>query len=154
ICTLTRQQALGLWKVDVWGRQRLILSDADLLAGQSTLDLCSSSNPEPHLSMFPNVEGGLFGPNGQLEAGADGRFTDYRVVLPAREGPLEVTGASAARATVRLPQDALRGVAEVILAIRYRGDVGYASIDGALISDNFANGAPWEIGLRRFETQA
>ena len=31
--------------------------------------------------------------------------------------------------------------------------MGYASIDGRLLNDNFANGAPWEIGLRRFESQ-
>jgi beta-galactosidase len=153
ICTLTRQQALGLWKVEAWGRQRIILSDADLLVGQGTLDL-RSADSELHLSLFPGVDGDLFGPNGQLEGVADGLFTDYRVALPAKDVALDIRRVGAGQAIVRLPHDALHGIADVILAIRYRGDVAYASIDGALLSDNFANGAPWEIGLRRFETQA
>jgi Glycosyl hydrolases family 35/Beta-galactosidase, domain 2 len=150
ICTLTRRQALQLWKVDVWGQERLILSDATLLADNGMLELSSTGNPEICLSMFPAVEG-LFGPDGRLEDAADGLFMDYCVSLPAQQIPFSVTQVSAAKAVVRLSPDAFRGVADITLAIRYRGDVGYAAIDGRLISDNFANGAPWEIGLRRFE---
>jgi hypothetical protein len=149
ICTLTRHQALQLWKVDVWGRERLILSEADLLAHNGMLELLSAGNPEIRLSMFPAVEG-LFGPDGWLEGTADGLFMDYCVSLPAQEIPFSVIQVSAAKAVVRLSPDAFRGVADITLAIRYRGDVGYAAIDGRLISDNFANGAAWEIGLRRF----
>jgi hypothetical protein len=71
------------------------------------------------------------------------------VRLAAQDIQLDITEIGAAKAIVGLPQDAWRGVADIILSISYRGDVGNATIDGALISDNFANGAPWEIGLRR-----
>jgi hypothetical protein len=153
ICTLTRHQALQLWKVNVWGRERIILSDADLLVSSGTLDLLSAGSPEMHLSLFPDVEGDLFGPTGQLEGTPDGLFTDYRVALPEKEIPLDIAYVRADKASIRLPPDAFRGVADINLTVHYRGDVGYASVDGTLISDNFANGAPWEIGLRRFEPQ-
>jgi hypothetical protein len=37
-----------------------------------------------------------------------------------------------------------------LLRIHYRGDVGYASVNGELIHDNFSNGTAWEIGLKHF----
>ncbi|MCK4465517.1 MAG: glycosyl hydrolase family 35, partial [Bacteroidales bacterium] len=39
---------------------------------------------------------------------------------------------------------------DLFLYINYEGDVGRATIDGKLISDNFYNGTRWEIGLKRF----
>lgn len=54
------------------------------------------------------------------------------------------------RFSVRVPETALEGVKDVRLQIRYAGDIGYAFLNGRLISDNFANGAVWEIGLREF----
>src|SRR5688572_1125864 len=106
-------------------------------------------SPEFALSIFPPVEGDLLGPDGPLVGRPDGLFTAYAVRLAARDIQLDITKIGAAKAIVDLPQDAWRGVADIILSISYRGDVGNATIDGALISDNFANGAPWEIGLRR-----
>jgi hypothetical protein len=150
ICTLTRSQALRLWKVDIWGQERLILSQADLLTQNGIIELLSAGAPEMCVSMFPAVEG-LLGPDGQLEGVADGLFTDFYVSLPARQIALSVTQVSAGKAVVQLPPDGFHGVADITLAIRYQGDVGYATVDGRLISDNFANGAPWEIALRRFE---
>ena len=42
------------------------------------------------------------------------------------------------------------GAEDVILRIQYDGDIGEAYIGGILINDNFHNGEPWEIGLKRF----
>ncbi|MNI84121.1 hypothetical protein D3C73_1409930 [compost metagenome] len=45
----------------------------------------------------------------------------------------------------------LEGVEEVLLRIDYTGNVGYAFAGGKLFHDHFYNGAPWEIGLSRFQ---
>ena len=39
---------------------------------------------------------------------------------------------------------------ELILAIDYVGDVGRAYLGDRLIADDFYDGRPWEIGIRRF----
>ena len=46
-----------------------------------------------------------------------------------------------------LAQDALRGHKQVLLRVNYVGDIGHAFINGQMISDNFANGAAWDIRL-------
>jgi hypothetical protein len=38
----------------------------------------------------------------------------------------------------------------VICRVNYKGDTGQDFINGELVADNFYNGLPWEIGLKRF----
>ena len=41
-------------------------------------------------------------------------------------------------------------ISNVLLTIAYTGDVARLSAHGELLDDNFYNGTPWTIGLRRF----
>jgi hypothetical protein len=63
---------------------------------------------------------------------------------------IEVTRSGPGDAEVRIPAGAFDGVHEILLSIEYEGDIGNAFIDGRLVADDFSNGEPWEIGLRRF----
>ena len=51
------------------------------------------------------------------------------------------------RYAVEVPPDALRGHKQALLRVRYVGDVGHAFVHNEMISDNFANGAAWDIRL-------
>jgi len=51
------------------------------------------------------------------------------------------------RYVVDVPQDILRGHKQVLLRVNYVGDIGHAFINGQMISDNFANGAAWDVRL-------
>lgn len=51
------------------------------------------------------------------------------------------------RYTVDVPLELLRGHKQVLLRLRYRGDIGHAFVGGQMINDNFANGAPWDVRL-------
>jgi beta-galactosidase len=44
-------------------------------------------------------------------------------------------------------------VHDAFLSINFVGDMGHAYLNGRLVSDHFANGLPWEIGLKRFVSQ-
>lgn len=51
------------------------------------------------------------------------------------------------RYVVDVPQEALVGHKQVLLRVNYIGDIGHAFVGGQMISDNFANGAAWDIRL-------
>jgi len=49
-----------------------------------------------------------------------------------------------------LPKELLQGLSDVFLDIKYVGDVGRLYEGTRLLDDNFFNGTPWEVGLKRF----
>ncbi|MGO8759172.1 MAG: beta-galactosidase [Terracidiphilus sp.] len=51
---------------------------------------------------------------------------------------------------ITVPQGALNGISKLFLQIDYRGDVARLSAGRKLLDDDFANGKPWMIGLKRF----
>ena len=66
------------------------------------------------------------------------------------QAPGEQTPSCTARWSIALPANALDGVNELYLEVRYRGDVARFSAGNRLLTDNFYNGQPWSIGLSRF----
>jgi beta-galactosidase len=60
------------------------------------------------------------------------------------------TPAYAARWSVTLPPDPLEGLNDLYLQVGYRGDIARLSAGNKLLTDNFYDGQPWSIGLRRF----
>lgn len=51
------------------------------------------------------------------------------------------------RYVVDVPHETLRGHKQVLLRVGYNGDIGHAFIKGRMISDNFCNGAAWDVRL-------
>lgn len=71
-----------------------------------------------------------------------------------RSGVAEAPPASilpeAAEWSIIIPPDSLRGLSNLYLRISYQGDVARLYSHDRLLTDNFYNGRPWQIGLRRF----
>jgi beta-galactosidase len=70
-----------------------------------------------------------------------------------RPMPLAPDGADFAGAaawTIKIPAQSMTGLSDIYLRIHYAGDVARLSLDGRLLDDDFYNGRPWEIGLKRF----
>jgi hypothetical protein len=150
VITLTRRQAMRCWKYDLWGRERVLLSDATVLLGEDTLYLSSTEQETIGLSVFPALSGGLRTAGGMAEETPDGLFTRYTVRIHETPIPLVVTKIDREWWTIRCPVELLDRVKDVFLRIEYVGDIGEAYIDGVLVSDNFCNGTTWELGLKRF----
>jgi hypothetical protein len=57
---------------------------------------------------------------------------------------------AAARWRIDVAPGAMDGLRDVFLDIRYQGDVARLYAGGELLDDNFFNGTPWRVGLRRW----
>jgi hypothetical protein len=51
---------------------------------------------------------------------------------------------------VKVPKAEFDKVNDVFLRVEYAGDRGWAFIGSHLVTDNFNNGTPWELGLGRW----
>lgn len=87
---------------------------------------------------------------GSLEkAGEEDEIFDCWTLRTEEKKPqAEIAHTAALKYTVKVPEDFMEGLKDVLLQIRYKGDIGYAFINGEMVHDNFWNGDLWEIGLR------
>ena len=66
----------------------------------------------------------------------------------AKELNIKAEQVASGRYVLSLPAEEMSGVKDVRLDIAYTGDIGHLFIGNTLASDNFCNGATWEVGLR------
>jgi hypothetical protein len=169
IVVLTRAQAENLWKLDLGGKDRLVLSPAQLYSDGDRLVLRSENVSELKAGFFPALEHRL---EGFGDGVPDGLFQTYVArVAPVRlaakiekltepgDPPLkmgkdtvlmpdETAFLAAAKWKITVPEVKARNVSEV-LRIHYQGDMARIYAGGKLLTDNFYYGQPWFVGLDR-----
>jgi len=153
ICTLKKGEAENLWKAKVRGRDRIIITRATLLVANDVMKLECSGIDKVKLSIFPECEIPSIRGAEIVHMGMEGIFATYELQVPQNSTEFNITKVQKNKARITVPQDLFSGVKEVMLQIDYKGDIGYAFIDGELIHDNFWNGTAWEIGLKQFEKE-
>jgi hypothetical protein len=170
IVLLSRDEARNLWKAPLAGRERLILSPADVYFEADRIHLGTSDPASLTFSVFPKLDREV---PGFHRAGEDGIFERYATHVepvraepivrqlaeagqasPVRMGkevamaPAEADFKAAARWSIGVPDIGSDAVGEVFLRITYQGDVARLYAGKRLITDDFYRGSPWEIGLR------
>ncbi len=150
ITTLTRQEAEQAWKGEAWGAERLIISPANLTFVDGRVEARRTDSAHWPLHIWPPVMAPLTVGGAQSQQTADGSQTVLELSQPAAAVPLRMEPVSDRKCVVRLPEGIPSELSDVFLRIDYEGDTGLAFIDGELVADNFNNGTPWRIGLKRF----
>jgi beta-galactosidase len=176
IVLLDEADSLALWKGEWQGRSRVFLTEAALVTDGDALRLTSPDETTFGFSVLPAPKR-VTAAGKKLAAKADGVFTRFTVTVPgadmpspqfrrlrpagpAREIPLgrgtrpvavqpvDADFTNAAVWRIQLPAG-LDLNCDPILHLGYVGDVARVSLNGKLINDDFYNGRPLEIGLRR-----
>ena len=152
ILTLTRHQAEHCLKVQsLWGAERLVLSDDDVICDGKSLRVSSVGNQHLSFAVFPNPVGKVSGPTGKLAGVADGVFTRYAVNLPKHEVQAEIKKVAVDKVLVKVPRAEFKNLNDIFLQVDYAGDRGWAFLDGTLVADSYNFGVPWELGLKRWQ---
>ena len=147
VITLTREESLGFYLLDTpEGRTAVMTGGALLFDGREMR--VESCEPSCSLRGFPS--GTLSSDRFSFKENRDGWD---ECLLEAERLPFtpewEETGPFRYRVTLPpFPE----GAKEILLEAEYTGDIAHAFINGKMVADNFANGAPWTIGLKEFES--
>lgn len=64
-----------------------------------------------------------------------------------------ITTSGNRRLMVNLDEKAFDNVSDLYLMVDYTGDTMQAFVDGEMVSDNFFDGTPWQIGLKRYKNK-
>ncbi len=153
ITTLTRAEAEHLWHGQAWGSQRVLFSPAEVLFKDDQVETRGVGLPEWTMTIWPPLNGLIRARNADCQQDSRPDQTTLRVCRPARSLALEVQPVSPRKYVVRLAEALPADVSEAFLRVDYDGDTGMAFIDGRLVADHFNNGAPWVIGLKRFQSE-
>lgn len=167
IVLLDDADSLALWKGNLEGRDRVVLTKADAIFDSGNLRLCSGNPDALMASVYPPIHSGdaKDGVFGKLMFETDSLKTyaveskQEKQAGPPREiamGRSKVASApgdadfeSAAVWSIRLPANFDPAKTEALLRICYKGDVIRVRIGGKLVMDDFYNGLHLEIGLKR-----
>jgi beta-galactosidase len=174
ILVLSREQALNTWKATVAGKERLILSSAELYFNRDRIHVRAQDPGQLKLEFLPALSAV---PPGLARDDDDGVFQVYNAhVQPvssvAKVEKLQDVGADPpprmGKEVVMVPDDAAfdtaaawtiavphvePGANSTFLRIAYEGDIARLYVDGKLLTDNFYNGTPWLIGMDRIPGQ-
>jgi Beta-galactosidase, domain 2 len=175
ILVLSREQALNTWKTTFAGKERVILSPAELYFDRDRIHVRAQDPSQLKVGFLPALGAVLPGLTRDAD---DGVFQVYSLRLqpvssvakvqrlremggdpPLKMGkevamvPDDSAFDTAASWTIAVPPVELGAVSGEFLRIAYEGDVARLYVDGKLLTDNFYNGTPWLIGLDRIPSQ-
>lgn len=175
IVVLSQADARNLTVATIAGKRRAILSK-DLVFGDSEITLESAGDPNFEVGFFPSLEktpaaslplalvktSGVFqtyrasavpvNPTVSVEKIREaGQIPPVNIGGPAKSAlqPYPETYGKAAAWKITVSPGALKGISDVRMAIKYRGDVGRLFKGAEMVDDQFWYGPDWTIGLAR-----
>lgn len=168
IVLLNDADSLALWKGSLAGRERVVITRANAIFDSGKLRLVSEDPGALTASVYPPIAAsdsadGVFGKL-PLDPMTPKTFVvdvkQERQPGPPREvsigagkvavAPGDAQFANAAVWELKLPADFDPDETDALLRIHYKGDVARLKIGGKLVMDDFYNGLPLEIGLKRY----
>ncbi len=169
IVLLSQEMARDAWKTNLAGRERLLLSAADLYFTPNAVHFISTEPDQLEFKIFPKPD---ITPEGFAASGPRGLFEQYRAHVnkesmgakveklrdadarsPVRiaqevaEAPEAEAFKGAAEWSIQVPDTAQSGARNVLLRITYTGDIARLYADGKLVTDDFYDGVPWQVDL-------
>jgi beta-galactosidase len=180
ILLLSEEQAENLWKIQLNGKQYLLLSEADVFFDESNLYLRSRDHAALSFSIFPALTAEPKANTPLQKSGSDGVFSSYvanveprtfdiqwkqthpaghvdpvqtsslQRKVPVAVAPDDSAFKNAAAWRISMPANQMAGLSDVFLRINYVGDIGRLYAGQRLLDDDFYHGDIWEVGLKRF----
>lgn len=172
ISVITEDRAENTWKVEISGQRRVVYTKHQFYAAKDKM-VFETEEPGFEFELSPGPTDGLQADHPLRSKAGKLGFRAWNTQVPTRHidvsveslrvaGELEVPGkqrpfapedanfAKAPAWSIRLPHDAMAGLANIFLQFDYVGDVARLIADKELLADDFYNGEPWRVGVKRF----
>ena len=148
---LDKKSALNTWLIKNDLGTQLMISESMAIDSKNAVEFISRAANVIDFKLYPATEALPVASAGKvirLTKKAD-LFSRFQIELPAQELKFPVKHLNN-KIVVDLSAGLPAGVSDVVCRVNYKGDTGQDFINGELVADNFYNGIPWEIGLKRF----
>lgn len=149
LTTLTRAEAEQTWKGTAWGAARVVVGANGLIFVEDRAEILDSADSVA-LRIWPPLSNSVKTLKATVTQTNEGASTVIRVQYPSLPITLDVQQVGERKYMLRTPNGLPDDLSEAFLSVDYEGDTGMAFQAGCLVADNFNNGLPWVIGLKRF----
>jgi len=150
IMTLTRAQALTLTRQEIFGRQRIVLSENMVVSAEGKLRVSQIGESNLGFSVFPAPEQKLVADAAKMVASDDGAFRHYSIKLPKVKPAFAIKGLGSAEVKISAKPSVLKGINDIFLYVDYLGDKAELKHERELLCDDLFDRTGWQIGLKRF----
>jgi beta-galactosidase len=152
---LTEEQARHSTEVTIAGQRTLLLSNQEVMEDSvsHTLLVTSPGMNRFQLKAIPGVD--RLKIDGQdITAQKAGIFSVFSYQVPERKIHLEIDSINSEKTVLKVSPDQFDGLDDIELKVNYLGDICrvFDISQGMIKGDNFYNGQPWDITLRRFKS--
>lgn len=149
VLVLSRKMANNMFLLS---DDRLVFSEAAVLEDENGVRL-ETTEAVNRIHVYPADSLCAMKNFRKADTGIADFMTTFLVETESHQPEVKVAQVGPTRYTIHIPAAAIDGVKDALLQLEYTGNIGNAFINGRMISDNFANGAVWEIGLKDFSAQ-
>ncbi|MBX2924779.1 MAG: beta-galactosidase [Chitinophagaceae bacterium] len=150
VITLTRKEAEQSWRTTINGKSVLLISDADLIVTNQSLQL-EQERPDFTLKVYPAGALAVAGNNTAFSRKRIAGFDVFSATVEAYRPDIKKQSVTGKEATLLLPENIPAQVSGLMLKINYLGASCDVLQQGKVVSDNLVNGSPWLIATNRFE---
>lgn len=174
ILVTSQERAEHTWKAEIDGQRRLVVTRQQFYASKDKMVFEAEGSPEFEFGLLHGPSKGLQGDlpltkksgsvgfnvwsaraaTRTVEVSLGGIHGASELAVPGKERPFAPEDAAFAKAAawkIRLQPETMKGLSNLFLQIDYAGDVARLKVGKELLADDFYNGEPWRIGLKRFE---
>ncbi|HZL12139.1 MAG TPA: beta-galactosidase [Prolixibacteraceae bacterium] len=148
---LDKPSALNSWLISNENGTKLLISESLAMDTQNAIEFVSRSDNVIDFIVYPATDAKPLASSGKVTklSKKNELFTRFQIEMPKQVLNFPVKHLNN-KMVIDLSAGLPSGVNDVICRVNYKGDTGQDFINGELVADNFYNGIPWEIGLKRF----
>ncbi|MHA7964205.1 beta-galactosidase [Paenibacillus sp. CAU 1782] len=149
---MTEREAATMWQSELGGERRIFFSDAACIVDEEGISFVSEGKSEIKCRVYdapgqPSLNLAAKSEVAAADVAKQGWFSEYTFKLSPCGVEVELERLQEHKVALRFPNGLPQEAYDVLLHIRYTGNVGYAFSGGQLLHDHFYNGKSWELGL-------
>jgi len=151
---ISENDAEHITEINYKGKKVLVLSEQPVLEDGDNYKINSFGKNDFKLDIFPAINS-IQSRGRIIKAVKDGMFSQFNYESSPKILKYSVDSVDSEKTVVRINSSEFKGLENIYMNVEFKGNICrlFDISKGLLLGDNYYNGKPWKISLRRFKEQ-
>ncbi len=147
---LSRKQAENSWRLELQGKESLIITESDLMIYENNLELRQIDKTQFDIEIYPKPQNDLFMDRLKLEITNDGIFRKYAAKLNTIEPNIQIKKDNSDKVIIQIPNKLPINCSDLLISLDYLGGSATAKMNDQIVTDHLFHGPEWNLGIKRY----